>query len=303
MEQSLNNQNNSKLFNFESLINQLKIKISNKVKKMEKQKKTLEHSSKVNDNIYNILSKSNNISLIFTIGLIASLIGITGLSFVASYNVVNSAKSITAVNKFVSLIYFFLGGTGVIATYVSLQKNEKIFDAIYSFYNTRILQPIENQLTSALYKKAEKLDKIEQDIEQLKTTLNNLDTIKDNFGYLIDDVKKDKLFTQKEVNLIYKKLSSNNIATLIYWLYNDRISDIKKATIQEMEQNAINLEEKINEQKISAQTIQDKNSETNKQSNTYHRQRRMERLHNAFYTESSSETYSDVPSTSQKTRK
>lgn len=289
--------NNQKYFEFEGLINALKTKVTQEIIRQETKKSSQELKIKVINFFHKLLENFNIISLILTLGLVFGLFGTSVFLFLKSYDVFHMLSLAVNSRELSSVLLFISGivssGLGI----ASICKFESIFDGIYSFFETTIIRPLDKIFTRSKNKSTQRIKETGIDISYLNETLKSLTEMQENFKYLIHSKLKNKLFTSKDINLLYKHLTSSNISALIHLLYHDKRKDIRKMTVEEKEQLAYELDKKITTVKEYAEQL---SVAQVSQSDDNVRHRRMDRLHKYPHDDLLAEVFSDLETNKQR---
>lgn len=303
MNQQLNSQSPQQFMNFNDLIAFLKNKLTTELTTQKSKKNSKERSIKLKNNIYKFLGQTSNISIFITMGIVLGLFLIGGGAVFQSYKIFHSLKIVSDVRKLTSIILFFSGLASASLGIVSIYNLGSIYNSICSIYDAIIVNPLEKIISKSNNKANHKIYNYSHKISYLKETIKSLNKMEDNFQYLIHSSLKDKLFTQKDAELIYKHLTSNNVPALIHLLYHDRISDIKYLSVEEKQQLSMKLEQRIQTVKKFAEETQTEAFQTNNQSIDNKRHRRVERLHTYQHDNMITETFSDISVSSHRGRK
>lgn len=303
MNHQLTSQNTQQFMNFNDLINFLKNKVTAELTTQETKKKSKERTIKINNFIYKFIGQTNNVSLFITMGIVLGLFLIGGVAVFQSYAIFHSLKIANDIRKLTSIILFFSGLASAGLGITSIYNFGSIFNVISTIFDFVIVNPLEKIISKSNNKSNHKIYNYSHKISYLKETLKSLDKMEDNFKYLIHSSLKDKIFTQKDAELIYKHLTSNNIPALIHLLYHDKISDIKYLSVEEKQQLSMNLEQRIQTIKNYVEEAQNETLQSDNQSIDNKRHRRVERLHTYQHDNMITETFSDIPMTSHKGRK
>jgi len=288
------------LYDFEELIDYLNNKVTKEIYKQEKSKKNKEKKIKTNIFLSKFFGNEGIAALITILTLILGLFSISGILLIKSYDVFHTISLVKKTRELASVLLALSSATTSFLGIGCLFNFNNIFESLSFFYKNVIINPLENILENACEKGNEQINQHNQKITELNNIIKKLTIMKDDFKYLIHSSLKDKVFTKKEVEIIYKHLSTDNISALIYLLYHDRISDIKKLSSREKQQLASKLEEKIKEVRTYAENIQ---LTTNNNLNNNQHRRRMERFHTYPHDNMITETFSDINQSSRRGRK
>lgn len=291
------NSNNPKLYDFDALINELKTKVTQELIRRETKITTQEIKIKVNNFLYKLLGGFNIISIILSLSIVFGLFGSAVFLLLKSYDVFHTFSLAADVRELSSVLLFIsgIGSTGL--GVASICNFMPIFEGVCSFFDIVIIRPFEKIINRSKDKSLYRIKKLGIDISYLNETLKSLSTMQDNFKYLIHSQYKDKLFTSKDVNLLYKHLTSSNISALIHLLYHNKIKDIKRLSVEEKEKLSLELAQKVAEVKNYAEQLQKTNNTNNNQPSNNQRHRRMERFHTYPHDDMLTEIFSDVETT------
>lgn len=303
MNHQLKSQSTSQFLNFDDLIDFLKNKVTAELTTQETKKNFQERTIKINNIIYKFIGQTKNVSLFITMGIVLGLFLIGGGAVFQSYEIFHSLKIAADIRKLTSIILFFSGLASAGLGITSIYNFRSIFNVVGTVFDAIIVYPLAKIFSKSNNKANHKIYNYSHKISYLKETLKSLDKMKDNFKYLIHSSLKDKIFTQKDAELIYKHLTSNNIPALIHLLYHDKISDIKYLSVEEKQQLSMNLEQRIQTIKNYVEEAQNETLQSDNQSIDNKRHRRVERLHTYQHDNMITETFSDIPMTSHKGRK
>jgi len=269
--------------NFEDLLDKLKEKIITDIETLKTQNKKLNKSLNHSISIYKSLENVSLITAICQALCILGLGGLTGYFGYQSYLAANNFSLTTALSETLTMLWLVPAVGSIAIIGVSMNQFSSINSAISKLLDTIITIPYEKRLKQKKSRTASKTEKNSLNISYLESTSQSIEEIRNNFKYLIHSSLKDKTFTEKEVALIYKYLTSTNISALIYLLYHDNISDIKRMTVEEKEALTQKLKQKINAVRDYSDKLQTEQVEKNNQVQENVRNRRVERLHTYPY--------------------
>lgn len=293
------NSRNQEMYDFNDIIETLQERVINDIYKQEKGKKRKDKAIKTNVFLSKIFGNENAAALITMFTMIVTLFGLGGFLLIKSYNVFHTLSLATNARELSSVLLFISSATSSILGLGCVFNFSRMFDALASFYKYVIVDPLKNALTNSREKNHQKIKQHRQKISDLKNTLISLETMQENFKYLIHSSLKDKLFSEKDIDLLYKNLTSNNITSLIHLIYHGGKQEIKRLSKEEHEKLTTELEQRINIVKKHAQEI----AEKSKIENPNQRRRRMERFHTYPYDDKLTDEFSEfIPTQTTKRR-
>ena len=294
MKGKQNNTNNQQLFDFNEIINYLTNKINNEVYTKEKSKKRKEKNIKINIVLSKFFGNEDVFALITILILIIGLFSLGVFFLIKSYEIFHALSLVKDARELSSTLMFISSATSSCLGFGCLFNFANILEALSSFYKTFIIEPIGNALENSREKNYRRIKLKQKKINELDKILKKLTNMKDDFKYMVNSSLKDKLFTKQDVEFLYKHLNSYNIVALIHLLYHNGEKEINLLSFEEQIKLNNELERRIDTVKRYARDIE----ERQKNENTNHRHKRMERFHAYPYDEKLNEEFSEcIPTT------
>jgi len=269
-------------FNFEGLLYFLKQKYETEIGQLRGAISENEISLRKSEKNYEKLKVLDYVSKGLSGAFVFGIFLLSFLTFKVCHDSYYSLMNDIASRNFLNII-LFSAGTGIGIGGVASAKNfENIANGINSFFDKIIVNPTARSLDRKKAKTKYNNSEYNEEIAYNEHMLKEIEEMRENFKYLIHSSLKNKTFTEKEANQIYKLLEYNDIVSVIYYLYHDDLKTLKKMDDQKERKIAEKLRARIEMVKEYNEQIQ-LEQKKKKESEEPVRNRRIERLHTYPY--------------------